>query len=288
MENADEALDQIVRTLDLVRQRRPLIHIISNFVTLNDVANATLAIGARPVMAHAVEEVAEIAVSARALVLNLGTPSRERYEAIERAGKAARARGLPVVFDPVGVGASLFRQNETMIRLGRVRPTIVRGNADEIAALAGLLGGGMSGVDSVLKRYDRPRVVKELASRYSLVGDSVAVVGTGETDYGSDGKRLAAVRNGHVWLKQITGSGDMLDALIGAAAAVEKDPLFAAVCGLVWFGIAAECAAEKASGLGSFRVALLDALGNLDADLIRKRARFQVTKDEGRGIRDEG
>ncbi len=287
MENADETLDHVARTLDLVGQRRPLIHIISNFVTLNDVANATLAVGARPVMAHAVEEVAEIATSARALVLNLGTPTRERYEVIERAGKAARARSIPVIFDPVGVGASAFRQSETMRLLVGVRPTIVRGNADEIAALAGLLGGGMSGVDTVLKRYDRPRVVKELASRYSLLGDSVAVVGTGETDYGSDGKRLAAVRNGHVWLKQITGSGDMLDALIGAAAAVEKDPLVGAVCGLVWFGIAAECAAEKASGLGSFRVALFDALGNLDADLIRNRARFQVTKDEGPRTKDE-
>ncbi len=288
MENADESLDHIARTLDLVRQRRPLMHIISNFVTLNDVANATLAVGARPIMAHAVEEVAEVAGSARALVLNLGTPTRERYEVIERAGTAAHARGIPIVFDPVGIGASLFRQNETMRLLGRVLPTIVRGNGDEIAALAGHLRGGISGVDNVLERYDRPRVVKELASRYSLFGNSVAVVGTGETDYGSDGKRLAAVRNGHVWLKQITGSGDMLDALIGAAAAVEKDPLVAAVCGLVWFGIAAECAAEKASGLGSFRVGLFDALANLDADLIRKRARFKVTEDEGPKTKDEG
>jgi hydroxyethylthiazole kinase len=276
MENADESLDHIVRNLDLVRQKRPLIHIISNFVTLNDVANATLAIGARPVMAHAVEEVAEIAASASALVLNLGTPMRERYEAIERAGHAAHARGIPIIFDPVGVGASWFRRSKTIELLGSVRPTIGRGNADEIAVLAGLRGV-MSGVDSPLELYNRPRVVKELASMklYPMV-----VVATGETDYGSDGKRLAAVRNGHAWLKQITGSGDMLDALIGAAAAVDKDPLVAAVCGLVWFGIAAECAAEKASGLGAFRVALLDALGNLDENVIRKRAKFQVTKDE--------
>ncbi len=276
MENGDATLDQIGRNLALVREQRPLVHIISNFVTLNDVANATLAIGARPVMAHAVEEVVEIAVSARALVLNLGTPTRERYEAIERAGKAARARGIPIVFDPVGLGASLFRTSETLRLLVNVRPMIVRGNSDEIANLAGS-HGGISGVDSILERYDRPRVVKELAS---MKLHQFVVVATGETDYGSDGKRLAAVKNGHAWLKQITGSGDMLDALVAAAAAVEKDALVAAVCGLVWFGIAAEFAAEKAPGLGSFRVALFDALGNLDADLIRQRAKFQLTNDE--------
>ncbi len=277
MENTEDASEHIARTIDTVRQTRPLIHIISNFVTLNDVANATLAVGARPVMAHAVEEVAEIATSAQALVLNLGTPTRERYAATERAGQAARARGIPVVFDPVGIGASIFRANKTMKLLVDVRPTIVRGNADEIAALAGLRGT-MSGVDSLLELYDRPRVVKELAS---LKLYRSVVVATGETDYCSDGSRLAAVKNGHAWSQQITGSGDMLDAVIGAAAAVEKDSLVAAVCGLVWFGIAAECAAEKASGLGSFRVALFDMLGKLDANLICKRARFEVTVDKG-------
>jgi hydroxyethylthiazole kinase len=280
MSSPDDLSDRIARALDLVRERRPLIHIISNLVTLNDVANAALAVGARPVMAQAAEEVAEIAASAKALVLNLGTPTRERYEAIERAGRTAHSRGIPTVFDPVGIGASSFRGAETMRLFAGVCPTILRGNGDEIATLVGR-GGGMSGVDSVLERYDRPRVVKELAARYSPIGYCSVVVATGETDYASDGKRLAAVRNGHVWLTQITGSGDVLDALIGAATAVEKDALLAAAAGLVWLGVAAERAAENAPGLGSFRVALVDALGNLDAEQIRNRARIEIN-DEGR------
>ncbi len=278
MYNAKDLSNNIARTLDLVREKRPLLHIISNFVTLNDVANATLAIGARPVMAQAVEEVADIASSAQALVLNLGTPTRERYEVIERAGQAAHTRHIPIVFDPVGVGVSPFRGGKTMALFERVRPKILRGNADEIAALGGLRGR-MSGVDSVLERYDRPRVVKELAAQYAPIGCSV-VVATGPIDYGSDGKHLLSVENGHAWLTQITGSGDMLDALIGAAAAVEKDALFAAACGLVWLGVAAEIAAERSAGVGSFRVALLDALGNLDGDAICKRARVEIA-DEG-------
>lgn len=274
MAGIDASLDQIIAIYDRVRRERPLIHIITNFVTMNDVANATLAIGARPIMAHAVEEVAEVTRAARALVLNLGTPSRERLEAMVTAGKAANGRNIPVIFDPVGIGASLFRTNSALQLLATLRVAIIRGNAGEIADLAGI-AGTTSGVDSILARYDRPRVTKALAEKHHAV-----VVATGATDYASNGTYVASIDNGHPLLKQISGAGDMLDAIIGAAAAVESDALIAASSGLAWFGIAAERAAENAHGIGSFRVALFDALGNLDAETIKRNAKIKLTEDK--------
>ncbi len=260
--------------LDRLQREQPLIHLITNFVTMNDVANALLAIGARPIMAHATEEVDEVTRAARALVLNLGTPSRERVEAMLTAGKAANARNIPVIFDPVGIDASRFRTNNAWHLLASLRVAILRGNAGEIAALAGM-ARTMSGVDTILARYDRPRVTKALAEKHHTV-----VVATGETDYASNGTYVASIDNGHPLLKQISGAGDMLDAILGAAAAVESDALIAASSGLVWFGIAAERAAENAHGAGSFRVALFDALGNLDAETIQCNAKIKLTEDK--------
>ncbi len=262
-------VEEVAAILERVRRDRPLVHVISNFVTMNDVANATLAIGARPVMAHSADEVQDITRSARALVLNLGTPSRERFEAMHLAGKAANAKHIPIVVDPVGVGASQFRLNNTRRLLTKLRIAIVRGNADELATLSSGTGA-MAGVDSILEHYDRPRAVKMLGSRYGAV-----FAATGATDYTSDGARLVAIANGTPLLKQIAGAGDMLDALIGAASAVENDPLLASVSGLVWLGVVAEQAANTVGGIGSFRIALFDALGSLDASLVRDRAKIQ-------------
>lgn len=267
-------MDHLAAIADIllrVRREQPLIHVISNFVTMNDVANAVLAIGARPVMAHAAEEVAEIAHAARALVLNLGTPSRERVDAMLLAGQAAHARSIPIVFDPVGVGASAFRKECAARILASVPVAIGRGNAGEIGALAGF-AGTQSGVDTARADYGSAAIAQALAEQYRTV---IAVTGT--TDYVSDGKRVAAIHNGHPLLQQITGAGDMLSAIIGASAAVENDALLAAASGLVWFGIAAERAARVASGVGNFRVALFDALGSLDAEAIRHNARFEIT-----------
>jgi hydroxyethylthiazole kinase len=270
MPSVSARLDEIAAVIDRVRRDQPLVHIISNFVTMGDVANAALAVGARPVMAHAPDEIEEITRAARALVLNLGTPSRERIEAMILAGKAANARGIPILLDPVGVGASSFRKESAARILGSLRIAIVRGNAGEIGALAGI-AGTQSGVDTARADYDRARVGKSLAEKYHAV---IAI--TGATDFVSDGTHVAAVENGDSLLKQITGTGDMLDAIIGACAAVESEVMVAAASGLLWFGIAAERAARSTSarGIGSFRVALLDALGNLNADAIQRNAKF--------------
>ncbi len=270
MPSINARLDEVAAVIDRVRRDQPLVHIISNWVTMGDVANATLAIGARPVMAHAPDEIEEITRAARALVLNLGTPSRERIEALLRAGKAANASGIPILFDPVGVGASSFRKDAAARILGSLRLAIVRGNAGEIGALAGI-AGTQSGVDAARADYDRAMVVKSLAEKYRAV---MAVTGT--TDFVSDGTRVAAVENGDSLLKHITGAGDMLDAIIGACAAVEREVTVATMTGLLWFDIATECAARSTSarGVGSFRVALFDVLGNLNAEAIQRNAKF--------------
>lgn len=265
-----DLIEAAIAALDRVRRERPLIHIITNFVTMNDVANATLAIGAHPVMGHALEEVGEIASSARALVLNLGTPSPDRVVAMLRAGQAANTQGIPIVFDPVGVGASAFRRESAARLFDSLHIAIVRGNAGEIAVLAGV-ADTMSGVDAIHAHSDRARVTQALAEKHRTV-----VVATGETDYASDGTRVVAIGNGHPLLKQITGAGDMLDAIIAAGAAVENDALLAAASGLLWFGIAAERAARDTLGVGSFRVALFDALGKLDAETIGHAAKYEI------------
>lgn len=270
----DHLTDAVPRALARVRAEQPLIHIITNFVTMADVANAVLALGARPVMAHAEEEIAEITPTARALVLNLGTPSRERIEAMQLAAQSARKHRTPIVLDPVGVGASTFRRTSALRLLDAGGITIVRGNAGEIGALAGATST-VSGVDTLRADYDRARVLPDLARTYRTV-----VVCTGATDWVADDARLVTVENGHPALKRIAGAGDMLDGLIGAAAAVESDAVVAAVCGLVWLGIAAEHAARVADGIGSFHTRLFDALDALDAPTIQRAARVQIRLNE--------
>lgn len=253
-----------------VRAERPLIHLITNFVTMADVANATLALGARPVMAHAEEDIAEITPTARALVLNLGTPSRERVEAMWLAARYARAHHVPIVLDPVGVGASTFRRACALRLLDAGGITIVRGNVAEIGALAGVTST-TSGVDAGCADYERARVLPGLARAHRTV-----IVCTGATDWVTDGARLVVVENGHPFLQRIAGAGDMLDALIASATTVESDAVVAAVCGLVWLGIAAEQAARAAEGIGSFHTRLFDALDALDDSTIQRAARIRI------------
>lgn len=265
------------QVLAQVRASQPLIHLITNAVTRGEVANAVLALGARPVMAHAAEEITDITPRARALVLNLGTPSRERVEVMVLAAQQARAHGVPVLFDPVGVGISTFRRASAARVLATGALTVVRGNADEIGVLAGMVDT-MTGVDAQHADYERAVVVPALARAYRAV-----VVCTGATDWVSDGARGLVVENGHPALRRFAGAGDMLDGVIAAAMAVTSDPLIAAMCGLVWLGIAAEEAARAVQvspggalmGLGSFRVKLLDALDRLTVEQIQQNARVR-------------
>jgi hydroxyethylthiazole kinase len=249
--------------LTRIRDRHPLIHHITNFVVMNDTANATLAIGALPVMAHAKEEVAEMVGAAGALVLNQGTLTLEWVEAMWIAGRRANEIGVPVVYDPVGAGATKLRTDTGQRFLQGLRLAVVRGNSGEVGALAGA-GGLVKGVESVEGVRDPVGVTRDLAQRHHTV---VAI--TAQRDTVSDGKRTLGVDNGHVWLKTITGSGCMSTAMVGAFCAVEADYLIATAAALACYGVAAELAAHDAHGPGSFRAALLDALYQLTADQVR-------------------
>jgi hydroxyethylthiazole kinase len=252
-----------------VREARPLVHHITNTVTQNDVANATLAIGAAPVMAHAPEEVEAMVAQARALVLNVGTPTVAVVDAMVRAARRANAEGIPIVLDPVGVGATPFRTAQVERLLGEARMACVRGNAGEIAALAGR-PGMVRGVDAV-SGGGADSLAAALAVRLRC-----AVAATAKVDVLTDGERLVRLAHGHPWLGRITGSGCMATACVGAFAAVERDPLAAAVAGLACFEIAAEQAARTAAGPGSFRVALFDALAALDPATVAARGTWHA------------
>jgi hydroxyethylthiazole kinase len=255
-------------TLARLRETRPLVHQITNYVVMNETANATLAIGALPVMAHAREEVEQMAAAAGALVLNIGTLSAPWVEAMLLAGRAANQAGVPVVLDPVGAGATDYR-TETARRLAAdLDVAVVRGNAAEIATLAGRQAE-IRGVESI----DAGADAAELARAAAASLGTVAAV-TGPVDHVSDGERLVSVANGHQLLASVTGTGCMSTALTGCFLAVAA-PLDAAVCALVAFGVAGEDAAREAGGPGSFHVGLYDALAGLDPATLDGRARVR-------------
>jgi len=256
-------------TLRRLRKTRPLVHQITNYVVMNETANATLAIGALPVMAHAPEEVEEMVGLAGALVLNIGTLSSSWIEAMLLAGRAANAAGIPIVLDPVGAGATRYRTDTAKRILDEVDVTVVRGNAGEIATLAGV-DAEVRGVESMGASASAAEVSRSAASALGVVASV-----TGSVDQVSDGARVVAVENGHPLLASITGTGCMSTAITGAFIAVRRDePLDAAAEALAAFGVAGENAAPGAKGPGSFHVNLYDALAALDPGQLDERARF--------------
>jgi len=255
--------------LRAIRERKPLVHQITNYVVMNETANATLALGALPVMAHALQEVEEMASVASALVLNIGTLSDDWVEAMLLAGRAANRAGAPVVLDPVGAGATSYRTETSRRLLGQLDVAAVRGNSAEIATLAGR-AAEIRGVEAV-GGAGGPELAREAARSLGCV----AAV-TGPVDHVSDGERTISVSNGHELLGTVTGTGCMSTAITGCFLAVRPDdPLEAAAEALVAFGVAGEAAAKKAKGPGSFHVALYDALYALDPDKLDKQAKVE-------------
>ncbi len=255
------------RSLQRLRERKPLVHQITNYVVMNETANATLALGALPVMAHAREEVEEMVALAGALVINIGTLSPAWVEAMLAAGRAANARGIRVVLDPVGAGATRYRTDTAKRILEEVEVAVLRGNAGEVATLVGVTAE-VRGVESIGGAGDPAGLARSAARTLGVV----AAV-TGPVDHVSDGERVAAIANGHPLLAAITGTGCMSSAITGCFLAVADAPFDAAVDALVAFGVAGEDAARDAKGPGSFHVALYDALAALDPDTLDGRAR---------------
>jgi hydroxyethylthiazole kinase len=258
---------QIAEALSRIRQTKPLVHHITNLVVMNDTANVTLHLGALPVMAHAHEEVAEMTGMAGALVLNIGTLTSLWIESMRIAGRSANEHGIPIVLDPVGAGATALRTQMSRSLLEELKIAIVRGNAGEIGALSGA-GGVVKGVESVEGVEDPAAVAQSMARERK----TVVAIG-GKRDILSDGRRVLGVDNGHLWLTTITGTGCMATTAIAAFAAVESDRLIAAAGGLACLGLAAEMAAQKASGPASFKVALLDQLYNLQPEQLAQGAK---------------
>jgi hydroxyethylthiazole kinase len=262
--NLGERTGQLLTEL---RHRRALVHNITNYVVMDFSANALLAIGASPVMAHAVEEVREMVALAGALVINIGTLSTPWIEAMLAAGHEARERGIPIVLDPVGAGATRLRTETAMKLITEVNPTVVRGNASEILSL-GQAGGQTRGVDSTRAVDEAQATAMQLASAWHTC---VAV--TGAEDFITDGRRRFFVANGHPLMGRVTGTGCVASALTGAFLAVEKDAAMAATCTLVAFGVAGELAATSAPHPGTFRTRLIDALDAITAEAVVAQAR---------------
>lgn len=267
MSTAREAADALAR----LRATAPLVHNITNYVVMNTTANALLAIGASPIMAHAVEEMEDLAGIAGALVLNIGTLCAPWIDAMFVAGRRARMRGIPIVIDPVGSGASRLRTETARRLVGELGPAIVRGNASEVRSL--LDGGeGARGVDS---RHTPDEVAEQAGALARRAGCVVSVSGPVDLIVG-DG-RTARVGNGDPMMTRVTGMGCTSTAINGAFAALGGNPFDAAVYAMLAMGVAGQLAAARAVGPGSFQVNFLDALAVLDEAALRELAAVEIS-----------
>jgi hydroxyethylthiazole kinase len=257
------------RLLGEVRLKCPIVHHLTNLVTIYDCAQIVKIMGGSPVMAHAKEEVAEMALIASSLVLNIGTLTSDFIEAMKIAAYSANAKGIPVILDACGAGATRMRDEKCMELLHEIKVNIIKGNASEIARINGE-EVRTRGVDTAHVNGDLREIARELAQVRKA---TVAI--TGKEDVISDGAKTYLVNNGTPMLAQIVGSGCMVASVIGAFAAVEADLALAAASGMVCFGIAAELAAKKARGPASFKERLFDCLANLDKRTIDARQKVE-------------
>jgi hydroxyethylthiazole kinase len=255
--------------LERVRKERPLVHNITNYVVMNFTANTLLAMGASPVMAHALGEVEEMVSLARAFVINIGTLSEHWIEAMLRGGRKANALGIPVILDPVGAGATSLRTQTVAMMTAELKLAVVRGNASEILSLASEKVR-TKGVEAIHGVEEAAETARETARRIKTV---VAI--TGPVDVITDGDTVVRCRNGHPLLGTVTGTGCAATTTIAAFAAVTADLLEAAAAGLALFGLAGEVAARKAQAPGSFQVALVDALYEISPDQLQAGARLE-------------
>lgn len=256
-----------------VRDKKPLIHNITNYVTANDCANVLLAIGASPIMADDIGEAADITGISAALVLNIGTLNQRNVASMLYSGKKANELGIPVVFDPVGAGASGLRNKTSQNILSQVKISVLRGNLSEISFIAGL-GSSTKGVDASHSDVESKDGFAVAVATAKKLGCVIAI--TGVIDIVSDGKRIVTISNGHKMLSEVTGTGCMTTSLIGAYCGVIGDAFTAAIAGITSMGIAGEIAFENAGGkgTGSFHIAVIDAISQLNSKIILERAKI--------------
>ena len=261
--------EKAAQNLAAIRKKKPLIHNITNYVVMNYTANALLAMGASPVMAHAPEEVEEMVSIAGALVLNIGTLTDDWIASMIKAGKKASGSKTPIILDPVGSGATQLRTRSAKQIIHQTRVSVIRGNASEILSLR-KDDSKTKGVDSIHSVEDAERSAKILAGELNSV---LAV--TGQTDLITDGNHAIRVSNGHPFMGYVTGAGCTATATIGAFLSVDEDPVSAAATALAFFGLAGEVAAKNAFAPGSFMIALLDALYTITPEELLRKCKFQ-------------
>jgi hydroxyethylthiazole kinase len=261
--------DKAAANLAALREKKPLIHNITNYVVMNYTANALLAMGASPVMAHAQNEVEDMVSFAGALVLNIGTLTDDWVAAMILAGKKASEKGTPIILDPVGSGATALRTNSAKKIIDAMRVSVVRGNASEILSLRH--------EDSKTKGVDSVHAVDEAAAAAGMLAQELntTLAITGPVDLVTDGRRVVRVSNGHPLMGFVTGTGCTATATIGAFLAVDDDPLSATATALAYFGLAGEVAGKKASAPGSFMIQLLDALYTITPEMLKEGCKIQ-------------
>lgn len=262
--------EQLWSILSAVRKNAPLVHNITNYVVMNNTANALLAAGASPVMAHAHNEVSDMVAIAGALVINIGTLEEYWVESMKQAVKQANALQKPWVLDPVGAGATPYR-NKVLEELLSYRPTVIRGNASEIMSLA-KVNAKTKGVDSTNHSEEALQAAQQLSA---ITGAVVCV--SGATDYIIYRNQYYTISNGHVLMSRVTGMGCTASALVGACCAVSTDnALMATTAAMALMGIAGDIAAEKAPGPGTMQVQFLDALYQLSEYDFSERIRLET------------
>ncbi|MDQ7095059.1 hydroxyethylthiazole kinase [Desulfosporosinus sp. PR] len=267
-----EIREKILTNLRAVKERTPLIHHITNYVTVNDCANIVLALGGSPVMADDQEEVAEMVGFASALVLNIGTLNSRTIESMLLAGKRAKELGVPVVLDPVGVGATHLRTNTARKLIQELNPDVIRGNMSEICVLAGE-EVAIKGVDSLADEQNGAVIAQKLASSLKCV---IAI--TGKTDVVSDGEQLCLLDNGHRILADVTGTGCMTSSLVGTYCGAAKDYFSAAIAGIATMGLAGEIAQASlrhGEGIGTFRARLFDSIYHLTPEQLAQESKVR-------------
>jgi hydroxyethylthiazole kinase len=262
--------DQAAHNLTAVREQKPLIHNITNFVVMNYTANALLAMGASPVMAHAQNEVEDMVSFAGALVLNIGTLTDDWIASMIKAGKKATAQQTPIILDPVGSGATQLRTNSAKTIIDAAKISVIRGNASEILSLRHDTSK-TKGVDSI-------HSVEEAAEAATVLAEELdtTLAITGPIDLITDGGRVLRVQNGHPLMGYVTGTGCTATVIIGAFLSVDDDPIRATATALAYFGLAGEVAGRNAGAPGSFMIQLLDALYTITPQDLQKGAKIDV------------
>lgn len=273
---SNEIIKSVCKLLENIKSKKPLVHSITNYVTANDCANVILAIGGSPTMADYSKEVEGITEISSAVVLNMGIINDDMVEAMIKSGKKANELGIPVVFDPVGAGVATYRNEVSRKILSQIKIDVLRGNISEVKFIGGLQsnnkGVDASESDMNICIEDEIKIAKDIAKKLNC---TVAI--TGATDIISDGKRTAVLNNGTKMLSNVTGTGCMTSALTGAFCGISSDYFIAAIAGVISMGIAGEISEEKNGkiGLGSFHIGIIDAVSNLNSNIIKSKAKIE-------------